>query len=162
MKQTLTKHIDGVWISDGTTVYPPKRSGSFPCITEHWIDDNEQTQGSVRVMTDWTESERIYFYGECALIGGMMLTDRHRELCVVIIYRTLNRIGVDTSHPEQLPQIEDDEVFHSIRSLIRMAGDALSPDRGAAHDEAFKGVLSCLYAVALKRASCWSDTNEVK
>ena len=58
MKQTLTKHIDGVWISDGTTVYPPKRSGSFPCITEPWIDDNEQTQGSVRVMT--TTHEQIY------------------------------------------------------------------------------------------------------
>lgn len=112
-------------------------------------------------MTDWTESDRAYFYGECALIGGWMLTERDKQLCCDAIQYTLNRIGVDTTHPEQLPQIDDAEVFHSIRSLIRMAGDALSPDRGAAHDEAFKGVLSCLYVVALKRAGMWPNTDEV-
>jgi len=112
-------------------------------------------------MTDWTESERAYFYGECALIGGWMLTERDKQLCCDAIQYTLNRIGVDTTHPEQFPQIDDAEVFHSIRSLIRMAGDALSPDRGAAHDEAFKGVLSCLYVVALKRAGMWQNTDEV-
>ena len=113
-------------------------------------------------MTDLTESERAHFYGECALIGGWMLTERDKQLCCAAIRYTLNRIGVDTQHPEQLPQINDDEVFHSIRSLIRMAGDALSPDRGTAHDEAFKGVLSCLYVVALKRAGIWQNTDEVE